>query len=154
MDTFQVQLCDCIIIFGCNQVDNLYILEGNQPQEGSQQTSLSQEDISQVQATLHVQTIEENAKFLTPKEIAQAKVAKLLFHALGYPSVVDLKTIIYMNTIQDNTVTKSDIKLRECLCGSDISTIKGKITRQHPHKLVSDVVSIPHIYPMQCMPLY
>ena len=38
--------------------------------------------------TSHVQTIEENAKFLTPKEIAQANVAKQLLHALGYPSVV------------------------------------------------------------------
>ena len=30
-DTFQVQLCDCINIFGFEQVDNLYILEGHQP---------------------------------------------------------------------------------------------------------------------------
>ena len=32
----------------------------------------------------------------------------------------------------------------ECLYGPDIPTIKGKTTRQCPHKLVSDVVSIPH----------
>ena len=31
-DTFQVQLHDCINIFGCKQVDNLYILEGHQPE--------------------------------------------------------------------------------------------------------------------------
>ena len=114
-DTFQVQLSNHINIFGCKQVDNLYVLEGNQPQEGSQQTPSSQENISQVPATLHVQTIEENTKFLTPKEIAQANVAKWLFHALGYPSVIDLKTIIKMNVIQDNPVTKSDIKLMEHL---------------------------------------
>ena len=30
-DTFQVQLSDQINIFGHEQVDNLYILEGNQP---------------------------------------------------------------------------------------------------------------------------
>ena len=30
-DTFQVQLHSHINIFGCEQVDNLYVLEGNQP---------------------------------------------------------------------------------------------------------------------------
>ena len=48
LDTFQVQLSDCINIFSCEQVDNLYILEGNQPQEGSQQTPSPQENVSQV----------------------------------------------------------------------------------------------------------
>ena len=56
-------------------------------------------------------------------------MAKQLLHALGYPSVVDLKTIIKMNMIQDNPITESDIKLMECLYGPDIPTIKGKTTR-------------------------
>ena len=94
--------------------------------------------------TSHVQTIEENAKFLTPKEIAQANVAKSLLHTLHYPLVVDLKTIIKMNAIHDNPITKSDIKLMECLYGPDIPTVKGKTTRQCPHKLVSNMVLIPH----------
>ena len=69
-DTFQVQLCSHIYIFGQEQVDNLYVLEGHQPQEESQQISSSQEHISCISVASHVQTIEENAKFLTPKEIA------------------------------------------------------------------------------------
>ena len=32
----------------------------------------------------------------------------------------------------------------ECLYGPNIPTVKGKTTRQCPHKLVSDVVLIPH----------
>ena len=79
--------------------------------------------------TSHVQTIEENAKFLTPKERAEANVAKQLPHALGYPLVVDLKTIIKMNAIWDNPITGSDIQLMECLFGPDIPAIKGKTTR-------------------------
>ena len=70
MDTFQVQLSNQINIFGHKQVDNLYVLEGNQPQEESPKPPSPQENISQVQVTSHVQTIEENAKFLTPNEIA------------------------------------------------------------------------------------
>ena len=49
-----------------------------------------------------------------------------------------------MNVIWDNLVTKSDVKLMECLFRPDIPTIKNKTTRHHPHQLVSDVVSISH----------
>ena len=90
---------------------------------------MTQENVPQVQVTSHIQTIEENAKFLTPKEIAQANVAKQLLHMLGYPLVVDLKTIIKMNVIWDNLVTKSNSKLMECLIGPDIPAMKGKTTR-------------------------
>ena len=76
-----------------------------------------------------VQTIEENTKFLTPKAIAQANVAKWVLHALGYPLVVDLKTIIKMNVIRDNLVTKSNLKLMEHLFRPDIPTVKDKTTR-------------------------
>ena len=70
LDTFQVQLCDHVNIFGHEQSDNLSVLEGHEPQEDCQQISSSQENNSPTSATLHVQTIEDNAKFLTPKEIA------------------------------------------------------------------------------------
>ena len=66
LDTFQVLLSDHINIFGHKQVDSLYILEGNQPHEESPKPLSPQENVSQVQAPSHVQTIEENAKFLTP----------------------------------------------------------------------------------------
>ena len=101
------------------------------------------ENVFQVPITSHVQTIEESAKFLTPKEIVRANVANQLLHALGYPLVVNLKTIIKTNVIWDNPITKSDVKLMECLYRPNIPTIKGKTTRRCPHKLVSDVVSIP-----------
>ena len=89
----------------------------------------SQENVSQVQVTSHVQTIEENTKFLTPKQIAEVKVAKQLLHVLGYSLVVDLQTIIKMNVIWDNSITKSNVKLMQCLFRPDIPTIKGKTTR-------------------------
>ena len=69
--TFQVQLCNHVNTFGHEQGDNMYVL-----QEDCQLTSSPQENISPISVTSHVQTIEENDKFLTPKEIAQANVAK------------------------------------------------------------------------------
>ena len=55
-------------------------------------------------------------------------MAKWLLHALGYPLVVDLKTIIKMNVIQDNAVTDSNLKLMEHLFMPGIPTVKGKST--------------------------
>ena len=52
-----------------------------------------------------------------------------LLHTLGYPLVVDLKTIIKTNVIQENPVTKSNIKLMGCLYGPNILTVKGETTR-------------------------
>ena len=40
-------------------------------------------------------------------------MAKQLLHTLGYPLVVDLKTIIEMNAIWDNPITESNVKLME-----------------------------------------
>ena len=71
-------------------------------------------------------------------------MAKQLLHALGYPLVVNLKTIIKMNISQDNPIIESNIKLMEHLYKPDIPTIKCKTTRQCPQELVSDVVLIPH----------
>ena len=67
-----------------------------------------------------------------------------MLHVPGYPSVVNLKTTIKINVIWDNLVTKSNVKLMECLFGPDIPSIKGKTTRHHPHQLVNDMVCIPH----------
>ena len=70
---------------------------------------------------------------------------------LGYPLVVDLMTVIEMNVICNNPVTKSNSKLIKCLFRSDIPTMKGKTMRQCPHQLISNVVSILHeLHDGQC----
>ena len=56
-------------------------------------------------------------------------MAKRLLHVLGYLLVVDLKTILKTNAIQDNPVTESNLKLMECLFGPAIPTMKGNAMR-------------------------
>jgi hypothetical protein len=46
-----------------------------------------------------VQTVRENMSFYTERQIERAKQAQDLLHALGCPTVYDLKAIIQMNTI-------------------------------------------------------
>ena len=56
-------------------------------------------------------------------------MAQQLLYTLGYPLVVNLKTIIKTNVIWDNPITKADIKLMDRLYTPNIPTIKGKTTR-------------------------
>ena len=56
-------------------------------------------------------------------------MAKQLLHILGYPSVVNLKTIIKTNVIQDDPVTESNLTEMACLFRPDIPTAKGKTSR-------------------------
>jgi hypothetical protein len=90
-----------------------------------------------------IQTIEENMKFLSPRQQARARKARSLYHAMGTPTVDDLKAMIRMNLIRNNQVTTEDVKLAEQAYGSDIGTIKAKTTRSKPTPVTSNLVDIP-----------
>ena len=68
---------------------------------------------------------------------------KLLYHAVGTPSVKDFKTIINLNAIQDNPITVQDIKMAEKIFGPDISNLKRKTTRKKPLPVIEDYKTIP-----------
>ena len=90
-----------------------------------------------------VQTVEENMKFHTPREIKRAKLARDLIAALGSPSVADLKAAIAMNAIANLPVTTKDVDIAEKIFGPDLGTIKGKTTRRKPLPMVTDQIAIP-----------
>lgn len=62
-------------------------------------------------------TLEENKKFFTPREFERAKRAQDFYHALGTPSIQDLKAMIRMNLIRNNVITNEDIDLAEKIFG-------------------------------------
>jgi hypothetical protein len=66
-----------------------------------------------------------------------------LYHALGMLSIQDFKAILRMNMIASNPVTIEDIKIAEQIFGSDIGSLKGKMTRQKPIPVVNDYIAIP-----------
>ena len=90
-----------------------------------------------------VQTVDENKKFHTPREVKRAKKARDLLAALGSPSIFDLKAAIAMNAIADLPVTTEDVKLAERIFGPDLGTLKGKTTRQKPVPMVENRIEIP-----------
>ena len=92
--------------------------------------------------TVLANTVEENMRFHTPREIAQAKEARKLLEICG-SSVRDLKTVILSNAIKNNPVTTKQVSLAESIFGKDIGYLKGHTTRHRPQPLVTDQVAIP-----------
>ena len=88
-------------------------------------------------------TVEENKKFYTERELERAKQACDLFHALDTPSINDFKARICMNTINNNPVTTDDIKIAKKIFGPDVGTLKGKTTCRKPLPVVNDYIEIP-----------
>ena len=90
-----------------------------------------------------VQTVQENKHFYTPRQIERAKLARMLYQAIGFPSIQDYKAVIKMNVIKNCPVTLDDIIIAERVFGKDVSALKGKTTRSKPVPVVKDYIEIP-----------
>jgi len=90
-----------------------------------------------------VNTVEENSKLFTERQVSRAKKARDLYHAIGTPSLHDFKAAIRMNMIKDNPVTIQDVTITEKIFGPDIGALKGKMTCRKPAPVVDDQIDIP-----------
>eukprot|EP00957_Ditylum_brightwellii_P142186 10832886-Ditylum_brightwellii.AAC.1 len=81
---------------------------------------------------IFVKTVEENVKFLSPRQIKRAKKAQKMFEAMGTPSWWDPKALIRMNLVKNNKVTTEDVNLGRKAYGPDVSEVKAKTTQQRP----------------------
>ena len=124
-DAFIVHTNKGIIKFNRND-NNLYVMDPNE------------QPVYQL-----LETVEENSAFYTNRQIARAKAARSLYHALGTPTVGDYKAIIRMNAIKNCPITMEDIDIAETIYGPDIGSIKGKTVRNKPKPVVNDYIHIP-----------
>jgi len=90
-----------------------------------------------------VETVEENLGFFTPRQQERAKKARAFYRALGTPSLDELKAMIRLNLIKNNSITTEDINLAGRAFRSDVATLKSKTTRTNPAPAVSNLVEIP-----------
>jgi len=82
-------------------------------------------------------------QFHSQRQMSRAKRAHDLLHAMGCPSIADLKKILKMSGIANCLITLDDIDATEKIHGPNVASLKGKTTRQKPAPVVSDCVSIP-----------
>jgi len=90
-----------------------------------------------------VRMVEDNKSFFTDRQVSRAKRACELLHALGCPSIADLKRIIKLNSIKNCPVTTEDISLTEKKYGPYVASLKDMTVHQIPAPIVNDVIEIP-----------
>ena len=66
-----------------------------------------------------------------------------LYHAIGTPTIKDLKAMIQINLIKNNQVTTEDVNLATKAYRPNIGTIKGKTRRTRPTLVVSNIIKLP-----------
>ena len=81
---------------------------------------------------IFVNSVVQNERLFTKREIQQAKLAKDLVRKLGYPSIHDVIKMINQGIIINCPVTVQDIQRSIQVYGEDIASLKGKITDTAP----------------------
>ena len=96
-----------------------------------------------VEGSYMVNTVAENLRGFTKKQIERARVARKLYHKMGCPSVRNMKFALRQKLIQNCPVTVEDINIAEQIFGADIGALKGKHTRRKAHRVKDDYIEIP-----------
>jgi hypothetical protein len=76
-----------------------------------------------------INTVDDNKKAFSKRQLKGAELARTLYATLGYPSVKDFKWVIQSNQIKDCPVTVQDVVTAHQIWGKNIAALKGKTTR-------------------------
>ena len=87
--------------------------------------------------------LSDSLRNLSRQQQGRVRAASKMLHALGAPTLEDLKSVIRMNLIHNNKVTTEDVTLALKTLGPDVATIKGKTTRRKPLPVVDNIIEIP-----------
>ncbi len=119
------------------------VVEEVPPQQAGPRAALVPVGTKPQEQAAFMEMVAENKSNHTKAECQRAKRARDLLWALGFPSIVDLKKIVHVNSIMDCPVTTQDVDLAEKIYGPDVASIKGKTTHKKPPPARSDIVAIP-----------
>ena len=90
-----------------------------------------------------VNTVEENKKAFTKREIKGAEIARSLYAKLVYPSIKDFEWAVVSNLIQDCPITKRDIEVAQAIWGKDVCALKGKTVRSNAPRVGGMALKVP-----------
>jgi hypothetical protein len=98
-----------------------------------------------VDGTLLVQTVQENFKGYTKREILQSKVARRAHAMIGSPSEKDYMGMVSSNIIKNFPITVSNVANVQNIFGTDLGCIQGKTVQRTPVPVVVDYVAVPRL---------
>ena len=92
-----------------------------------------------------VQTMRENYKGYTKREVLRAKEARRAQAVIGNPSEGDFKGMVSGNMIKNGSITPSDITNAKEIYGPALAGMQGKTVRciPAPAPVVGDYVAVP-----------
>jgi hypothetical protein len=76
-----------------------------------------------------INTVKEIRVGYTQRQFEQAKRAQELYHIVGTPTIESFKALIKMNAIKNCPVTTEDVNNAKKIFGTDMSSLRGKLTR-------------------------
>lgn len=90
-----------------------------------------------------IQTVKDNMKLFTKRQIAGAVRAKELYEKMVFPSTEDFRTIVRTGGITGLDVTPDDVKTAEVIWGRSVLKMKGNMVRHDGKRMTQSIVKIP-----------
>ncbi len=92
---------------------------------------------------LHINTVCQNFEGYTKKQVQQAVHAHCLMSMVACPSERNFQAMICLNMLKDCPFTNYNIRNVHNIYGPGLASIRGKMVRQKPKRVVTDYLEIP-----------
>ncbi len=90
-----------------------------------------------------VQTVKDNMKLFSKRQIAGATRARVLFEKMIFPSTADFRAIVSSGGVPGCNVTLEDVKAAEVIWGRPVLKMKGNTVRKNGKRLVQSIIKVP-----------
>ncbi len=98
---------------------------------------------SEEAASAFIQTVRQNYKGFTKKEVLQAKEARRAMGMIGNPSESNFKGLVSNSMITNCPMTTTAITNAQNIFGKDLASVRGKTVQWAPVLVVGDYVAVP-----------
>ena len=90
-----------------------------------------------------MQTVEDNMKLFSKRQVAGAIKARELYEKLIYPSTADFRAIVAAGGVPGSDVTIDDVKAAEVIWGRSVIKLKGNTVRREGKRKKQSIVKVP-----------
>ncbi len=90
-----------------------------------------------------VQTVEDNRKLFSKRQVASAIKARELYKKLIYPSTADFRAIVAAGKVPGSEVTIDDVMAAEVIWGQSVIKMKGNTVQRGGKCKKQSIVEIP-----------
>ncbi len=90
-----------------------------------------------------VQTVKDNMKLFSKRQIASATQARAWFEKTIFPSTVDYRAIVSRVGVPGCDVTLNDVKAAKVIWGRSVLNMKGNTVRKNSRRLVQSIIKVP-----------